>query len=94
MLPDSFISGEVVFLLVRALSGIDPNPPVPPGAFTPEGGLPGLPGLFAMMDLLIDAGIDTVGTSINDVRLGDTAAICRLLDGIQRWAAERSGVAQ
>ena len=36
-----------------------------------------------MMDILIDAGIDTVGISINDVRLGDTEGIARLIESIK-----------
>lgn len=77
-IPTSFASGEVIFLLVRALSGIEPSPPVSPNAFAPEGGMPGLSGLFSMMDILIDAGVDTAGVSINDVRSGDKGQICRL----------------
>lgn len=84
-LPGSFVSGEVIFLLVRALSGIEPNPPVPPNAFAPEGGKPGVSGLFAMMDLLIDAGVDTVGVSLNDIREGDTESIVRLLKSVKSW---------
>jgi hypothetical protein len=94
VLPGSFVSGEVIFLLVRSLSGIEPSPPVPPNAFAAEGDLPGLPGLFAMMDILIDAGIDTAGASINDVRLGDAEAIGRLLETIQAWATQGAGTAR
>ena len=93
-LPGSFASGEVIFLLVRALSGLEPSPPVPPNAFAPEGGLPGLSGLFAMMDLLIDAGVDTAGASINDIRQGDKASISRLIESIQAWQGARSGMAK
>lgn len=93
-LPGSFVSGEVIFLLVRALSGLEPSPPVAPNAFAPEGGLPGLSGLFAMMDLLIDAGIDTAGVSINDIRQGDKACISRLIESIQVWNGAKSGVAR
>jgi hypothetical protein len=93
-LPESFVSGEVIFLLVRGLSGIEPSPPVPPNAFRPENGQPGLPGLFAMMDMLIDAGIDTAGVSINDIRLGESTAIARLVESIQGWASSLAGVAQ
>lgn len=88
------MSGEVIFLLVRALSGVEPSPPVPLNAFAPErDGLPGLSGLFATMDILIDAGIDTVGVSINEIRLGDAAGISRLLGSIRRWTNQRAGVA-
>lgn len=85
-LPDSFVSGEVIFLLVRGLSGIEPNPPVPPNAFArdPSGG-PGVEGLFAMMDILIDAGIDTAGVTPGEVREGDTQAIARLIEAIKSW---------
>jgi hypothetical protein len=93
-LPESFVSGEVIFLLVRALSGVEPSPPVPPNAFMPENGQPGLPGLFAMMDMLIDAGIDTAGVSINDIRLGESPAIARLIESIQKWTAQNAGSAQ
>jgi hypothetical protein len=91
-LPQSFISGEVIFLLLRHLSGVEPSPPVPPTAFAPESdGSPGLSGLFAMMDIIIDAGVDTAGVSINEVRLGDAPAIARLLESIKSWATQ-SGV--
>ena len=56
--------------------------------------MPGLSGLFAMMDLLIDAGIDTAGVSINDIRQGDKASITRLVESIQVWHGARSGMAQ
>lgn len=85
-LPGSFVSGEVIFLLVRSLSGIEPNPPVPPNAFAPEGGKPGVSGLFAMMDLLIDAGVDTAGVSLNDIREGDHDSIVRLLESVKGWS--------
>lgn len=84
-LPESFISGEVIFLLVRSLSGIEPSPPVPPNAFAPDAsGQPGVAGLFAMMDILIDAGIDPVGVTPNEVRSGDAAAIASLLESVRR----------
>ena len=41
-----------------------------------------------MMDMLIDAGIDTVGVSPNDVRNGDPGAIGRLLESIQEWSKD------
>jgi hypothetical protein len=85
-LPESFVSGEVVFLLVRAISGIEPSPPVPPNAFAPDAqGQRGVAGLFAMMDILIDAGIDTVGVTPNEVRSGDAEAIASLLESIRSW---------
>lgn len=85
-LPDSFVSGEVIFLLVRALSGIEPNPPVPPNAFARDAsGAPGVEGLFAMMDILIDAGIDTAGVTPNEVRGGDVQSIARLVEAIKSW---------
>ncbi|ORY35510.1 hypothetical protein BCR39DRAFT_475488 [Naematelia encephala] len=89
--PQSFTSGEVIFLLVRSLSGIEPNPPVPPDAFAPINGQINLEGLFAMMDILIDSGIDTVGVSINDVRSGEAQAIARLLESVRGWT---NGVAR
>ena len=76
---------------MRALSGIDPSPAVPPEAFLPENGLPGLEGIFAMMDLFIDAGVDTVGVSINDIRQGDREAIRRLIESVQQWHAAKTG---
>lgn len=88
------MSGEAIFLLVRSLSNIEPSPPVPPNAFAPEGGQPGLSGLFSMMDMLIDAGIDTAGVSINDIRLGDAGAITRLLKSIRHWQNGRAGLAR
>jgi len=87
--PESFASGEVIFLLVRSLSGIEPKPPVPPEAFAPEDGLPGVAGLFAMMDMIIDAGIDAVGVSLNEVRSGNAPAIARLLESVRSWATQR-----
>ncbi|KAK8854717.1 hypothetical protein IAR55_003456 [Kwoniella newhampshirensis] len=91
-IPQSFVSGEVIFLLVKHLSGIEPSPPVPPTAFAPEAnGQPGLEGLFAMMDTLIDAGVDTAGVSINDVRLGDSGGISRLLKSVKGWHEHNSG---
>ncbi|WRT68477.1 uncharacterized protein IL334_005453 [Kwoniella shivajii] len=94
-IPKSFASGEVVFLLVKHLSSIEPSPPVPPQAFAPDAsGQPGLEGLFSMMDILIDAGIDTAGVSINDVRNGDSGQIVKLLTSIRSWNEERSGMAQ
>lgn len=89
-LPESFVSGELVFLLVRSLSGIEPNPPIPPSAFSPESdGKPGLEGLFAMMDMLIDAGIDTAGVTLNEVRQGDVPSITKLIENIQAWQERR-----
>jgi hypothetical protein len=85
-IPQSFVSGEVIFLLVRSMSGIEPNPPVPPNAFAAVDGQPGIPGLFAMMDQLIDAGVDTAGVSLADVRSGDSASIIKLLQSVQIWS--------
>ncbi|OCF75934.1 hypothetical protein I204_03231 [Kwoniella mangroviensis CBS 8886] len=94
-IPKSFASGEVIFLLVKHLSHIEPSPPVPPQAFAPDAsGQPGLEGLFSMMDILIDAGIDTAGVSINDVRNGDSGQIVKLLSSIKGWHEQRAGVAQ
>ncbi|ADV23483.1 hypothetical protein I305_01413 [Cryptococcus gattii E566] len=85
-LPQSFTSGETVFFLVKSLSGVEPNPPVAPGAFDPEAdGLPGLDGLIAMMDMLVDAGVKIDGISINEVRMGDTNGMVRLLKSVQNW---------
>ena len=92
--PESFVSGEVIFLLVRSVSGIEPQPPVPPKAFAPDpDGLPGLSGLFSMMDMLIDAGVDTAGVSINEIRMGDSGGIARLVESIRAWTNERAGFA-
>ncbi|OCF38908.1 hypothetical protein I317_07322 [Kwoniella heveanensis CBS 569] len=91
-LPQSFVSGEVIFLLIKHLSGIDPNPPVPPQAFAPDpNGQPGVEGLLAMMDLVIDAGVDTVDVSINDVRNGDPGQIRKLIISIKTWHEARAG---
>ncbi|KAE8541780.1 hypothetical protein D1P53_001953 [Cryptococcus gattii VGV] len=85
-LPQSFTSGETIFFLVKSLSGVEPNPPVAPGAFQPEAdGLPGLDGLIAMMDMLVDAGVKIDGISINEVRMGDTNGMVRLLKSVQDW---------
>lgn len=89
-LPDSFVSGEVIFLLVRGLSGIEPSPPVPPNAFARDStGEPGVEGLFAMMDILIDAGIDTGGVTPKEVREGDSHSIARLIECIKAWQEAR-----
>ncbi|WWC90618.1 uncharacterized protein L201_005554 [Kwoniella dendrophila CBS 6074] len=94
-LPQSFVSGEVIFLLVKHLSNVEPNPPVPPQAFAPDAsGLPGLEGLFSTMDILIDAGIDTAGVSINDIRNGDSPQISKLLNSVRNWHEERAGMAR
>ena len=90
----SFTSGELIFDFVRSRSGVDPNPPVTADAFALEGGLPGVGGLFAMMDMLIDAGVDTAGVSINEIRMGDREAICRLLESVKMWAGAGRGMAQ
>lgn len=88
--PDSFVSGELIFLLVRSISGIEPSPPVPPSAFNKEAdGQPGVEGLFAMMDILIDAGIDTAGVSLNEVRGGNEEAVGRLVEGVRGWCEAR-----
>lgn len=88
--PNSFISGEVIFLVVKHLSGIEPKPPVPPSAFARDAtGQPNVEGLFAMMDCVIDAGIDSAGVSLNEVRAGDPNAIATLLDSVRNWAVPR-----
>ncbi|RXK41104.1 hypothetical protein M231_01507 [Tremella mesenterica] len=92
-IPESFINGEIIFHLTQHLTGIEPNPPVPSDAFNLDtDGHPGIPGLFAMMDMLIDSGIDTAGVSINDVRSGDVPAITRLLESIQRFSEMKQTV--
>ncbi|KAK4689839.1 hypothetical protein P7C73_g260, partial [Tremellales sp. Uapishka_1] len=88
-IPESFVSGEVVFLLVKQLAGAETPSSVTPATFAFEGGQPGIPGLFAMMDMLIDSGVDTAGVSINEVRLGDPGAISRLLESVRSWAEQR-----
>jgi hypothetical protein len=91
--PNSFISGEVIFLIVKHLSGIEPSQPLPPSAFARDStGQPNVEGLFAMMDCVIDAGIDSAGVSLNEIRAGDPAAIATLLDSVRAWAKEK-GVA-
>ncbi|KAL7422543.1 hypothetical protein Q5752_003191 [Cryptotrichosporon argae] len=91
-LPKSFTSGELIFLLVRHLSGIEPQPPVPPTAFSRDSADGGVEGLFAMMDLLVDANIDPVGVTLNEIRAGDAPAIAKLLRSIKAWTETR-GVA-
>ncbi|WVQ71946.1 hypothetical protein IAR50_001488 [Cryptococcus sp. DSM 104548] len=84
--PQAFASGEVIFLLVKSLSGIEPSPPVGPEAFQPDpSGQPGIEGLFAMMDMLVDSGVGIEGVSINDVRTADEAGILRLLKDVRSW---------
>lgn len=88
--PNSFVSGEVIFLIVKHLAGLEPVPPVPASAFSPDqSGLANVDGLFAMMDIVIDAGIDSAGVSLNDIRAGDAHAITQLLQGVRGWAAQR-----
>jgi len=88
--PNSFISGEVIFLIVKHLSGIEPNPPLPPSAFSRDStGQPNVEGLFAMMDCVIDAGIDSAGVSLNEIRAGDANAVATLLNSVRTWARAR-----
>lgn len=85
-LPESFVSGEIIFSLVKSLSGVEPSPPVSPAAFEREAdGQPGLGGLIAMMDMLVDAGVKIDGISINEVRVGDKNGVVRLLKSVQDW---------
>lgn len=85
-LPESFVSGEIIFSLVKSLSGVEPSPPVSPAAFEREAdGQPGLDGLIAMMDMLVDAGVKIDGISINEVRVGDKNGVVRLLKSVQDW---------
>jgi hypothetical protein len=85
--PNSFISGEVIFLLVKHLSGLEPAAPLSPDAFSRDAnGQPNVEGLFAMMDCVIDAGIDSAGVSLNEVRAGDANAIATLLESVRSWA--------
>lgn len=85
--PNSFISGEVIFLIVKHLSGVEPNPPLSATAFNRDpNGQPNVEGLFAMMDCVIDAGIDSAGVSLNEIRAGDAAAVATLLDSVRAWA--------
>lgn len=93
--PNSFISGEVIFLIVKHLSGVEPNPPLSPNAFARDAtGQPNVEGLFAMMDCVIDAGIDSAGVSLNEIRAGDPSAIATLLDSVRAWATKRAIGAQ
>ncbi|TYJ58064.1 hypothetical protein B9479_001159 [Cryptococcus floricola] len=84
--PQAFASGEVIFLLVKSLSNVEPSPPVGPEAFQPDpNGQPGIEGLFAMMDMLVDSGVGIEGVSINDVRTADEAGVLRLLKDVKSW---------
>jgi hypothetical protein len=44
-----------------------------------------------MMDRCIDEGVDTVGVSINDVRLGHEGEVLKLLESLKRWAEAKEG---
>lgn len=88
--PSSFMSGEVILLLVKHLSGIEPNPPVPSSAFAPDAtGLPNVEGLLAMGETVIDAGVDSAGVSLNEIRAGDVQAITHLLETVRSWARQK-----
>ncbi|BEI83227.1 hypothetical protein CcaverHIS002_0310950 [Cutaneotrichosporon cavernicola] len=88
--PSSFMSGEVILLLVKHLSGIEPNPPVPSSAFAPDAtGLPNVEGLLAMGETVIDAGVDSAGVSLNEIRAGDVQAITHLLETVRSWAQQK-----
>ncbi len=47
-------------------------------------------GLFMMMDRCIDEGVNTVGVSINDVRLGHGEEIRKLLESLKRWGEAKA----
>lgn len=88
--PSSFMSGEVILLLVKHLSGVEPNPPVPSSAFAPDAtGLPNVEGLLAMGETVIDAGVDSAGVSLNEIRAGDVQAITHLLETVRSWARQK-----
>lgn len=89
--PNSFISGEVIFLLVKHISGLELDPPVPSSAFAPDSkGMPNDEGLLAMGQMVIEAGVDN-GSRLHlpDVRAGDAARITELLEIVRAWAKER-----
>lgn len=63
---------------------------MPPSAFAKDAdGKPGVDGLFAMMDMLLDAGIDPAGVSLNEVREGNREAIGVLVGSVRTWCEKR-----
>lgn len=95
-LSTSFADGKLVTRLIERYCHPESSSAIPAeeNIFDPVApGEPNLEGLFTMMDKCIDEGVDTVGVSINDVRLGHEDETTRLLVSLKGWieARERDG---
>jgi hypothetical protein len=95
-LSSSFADGKLVTRLIESYCHPESSSAIPAeeNIFDPVApGEPNLEGLFTMMDKCIDEGVDTVGVSINDVRLGHEDETRRLLVSLKGWieARERDG---
>lgn len=91
-LASSFASGEIITRLIEAHCAPDSSSAIPAddAIFQPIApGEANLEGLFTMMDKCIDEGVDTVGTSINDVRLGHEDETKHLLISLKTWIESR-----
>jgi hypothetical protein len=84
-LSTSFADGKLVTRLIETYCHPESSSAIP--AVAP--GEPNLEGLFTMMDKCIDEGVDTVGVSINDVRLGHEEETARLLVSLKGWIEQR-----
>ena len=91
-LSTSFTDGKLVTRLIETYCHPESSSAIPAeeSIFTPVApGEPNLEGLFTMMDKCIDEGVDTVGVSINDVRLGHEDETRRLLVSLKGWIEQR-----
>ncbi|KAG7530680.1 hypothetical protein FFLO_04850 [Filobasidium floriforme] len=91
-LSSSFADGKLVTRLIETYCHPESSSAIPAeeAIFTPVApGEPNLEGLFTMMDKCIDEGVDTVGVSINDVRLGHEEETARLLVSLKGWIEQR-----
>lgn len=91
-LGTSFISGKLISRLIEHIQNRNSTSEIgisPDEHFVPVGHEPNLEGLFAMMDKCIDEGVDTVGVSINDVRLGHVDETRKLVESLKTWGEAR-----
>jgi hypothetical protein len=91
-LAASFRDGKIVTRLIETYCNPESPSAVPAdeSIFQPVAlGEPNLEGLFTMMDKCIDEGVDTVGSSINDIRLGHEEETRKLLTSLRGWIENR-----